>query len=121
MKLIQQYPGLVTAQDAALRLRQQGILTHLSSKNSFVVSGYITGAFKIGLWVVLDEQYFDACEYLRNSEHIVETGLSEAQLQALEAQASEQSFHFFNRIIAFTLMGLLTTISGIVYFNSFIQ
>lgn len=116
MHLIEQYPDLFQAEDAAMRLRNIGILTHISSKNSFVMSGYVTGAFKVGLWAVLDAQYQDACEFLKDEHHEVTTGLPEDELIRLEGSAKKSAFHFFNQFILVSFVAVTAAISILVYF-----
>ena len=98
MKLIAEYIDLMQAEDAALRLRAVGILTHISSRHSFVLSGFVTGTYKVGLWAVLDSQYDDATQYLDNDEHHVTAGLPEEKLVALEQRmqnANSATVHWF--------------------------
>ncbi|MEZ5530134.1 MAG: hypothetical protein R3E57_09465 [Porticoccaceae bacterium] len=103
------------AEDAALRLRQQGILTHISSKNSFVVSGYVTGAFKVGLWAVLDAQYKDACAYLADENHEVTSGLPEEELLKLESASDQHAYRVFNKFLFFTGLFFLALILTVLY------
>lgn len=116
VQLIEQYPDLFQAEDAAMRLRNIGILTHISSINSFVMSGYVTGAFRVGLWVVLDAQHQDACAFLKNPQHEVTTGLPEDELIKLEGLARKSAFHFFNQFILVSFVAVTAAISILVYF-----
>lgn len=103
------------AEDAAMRLRQQGILTHISFKNSFVVSGYVTGAFKVGLWAVLDAQYEDACAYLADENHEITSGLPEEELQQLESASDQHAYTVFNKFLFVTGLTLLALILTVVF------
>ena len=114
MKLIAQYPDLMSAQDASLRLRQQGILTHISSRNSFVASGFLTGAFTVGLWAVLDHQYHDACSYLVDPSHHIASGLAEQEILKLEQHASKHSFNFFNKLIGSFAIILIAIVGSLI-------
>lgn len=116
MQLIEQYADLIQAEDAAMLLRKHGILTHISSKNSFVMSGYVTGAFKVGLWAVLDSQYPDACAFLNDQGHEITTGLSEAELLRLEASGKENAFNLFNKLLCYLGLAVLSVIGVLVYF-----
>lgn len=118
MQLIEQFASLPDAQDAALRLRREGILTHISSLNSYVMSGLFTGAVRIGLWSVLDSQYEDACKVLTDPKHIVTTGLSEDELVLIEKNAKKDSFDFFNKLLWYsglTVLGLIGLASYITF------
>lgn len=115
MKLIAQYHDLMQAEDAALRLRQQGILTHISSKNSFVASGFLTGAFTVGLWTVLDSQHTDACAYLADEHHKVTSGLPEEELLQLEANSDQHAYQVFNNFLFVTGLLVLALILTAVF------
>lgn len=118
MQLIEQYASLPDAQNAAIRLRREGILTHISSLNSYVMSGLFTGAVRVGLWSVLDSQYEDACKLLANPEHIVTTGLSEDELVLIEKNAKKDSYDFFNKLLWYsglTILGLIALLSYVAF------
>lgn len=115
MKLIEKYHGLTEAEDAALKLREHGILTHISSKNSYVMSGYVTGAFTVGLWAVLDEQFEDAKALLENPKHTVTTGKTDDEIAEIE-NASNQSVHqFFNGFLFYGALFFVLTALAIYY------
>lgn len=107
MQLIEQYHDLYDAQDVAMELRRRGILTHISSKHSHNMSGYITGTFRVGLWAVLDSQYKDACAFVLDRNHEITTGLAEKEIQRIEAQAKQSSTRLFSRFINLVLAGLV--------------
>ncbi|MFG6179322.1 putative signal transducing protein [Halomonas sp. THAF12] len=115
MRLIRQYEDVMQAQDAASRLRREGIPTHISSRHSHVASGVVTGALKVGLWILLDSQYHDACAFLEDADHRVTTGLPEEELVRLESAASETSFVSFNRLLWYGGPVILAVIVGLVY------
>ena len=115
MQLIEQYSDLSQAESAANRLRNKGILTHISSKGSYSASRAMTGAFKVGLWAVLDSQYHDACALLINPKHQVTSGLSEEELTQLESQAKEQSVRVFGKLLWRIGFVLLFVIGAIIY------
>ena len=87
MKLLDQYHDISKATELALMLRNEGILTYISSKRSYELGSVRTGVFKVGLWVVLDEQFEDAKKYLKNPNHIIGYKLSEEEMVALESEA----------------------------------
>lgn len=86
MKHLRKYNDLYEAQSAASRLRAFGVLTFVSNEYSRTHS-FITGAFSVDLWVVLDTQYSDAMALLDDEDHIVENPMSEETMLRLEAEA----------------------------------
>lgn len=103
------------AEAAALQLRHRGILTHISAKHSFSTSGYITGAFEVGLWAVLDSQYQDACAYLADENHEITSGLPEEELLQLEAASNQHAYTAFNKVIFFAGLIVLAFILAAVF------
>jgi hypothetical protein len=89
MKLIALYDDIGEANQHSLLLRQSGVLTHVSSSNSYMLSQIKTGALRVGLWAVLDEQITDAKSLLENPNHIVKTALTEEQMLDLERAARQ--------------------------------
>jgi len=71
------------------RLRAKGVLTQLSSKSSKQLGAIATGAVKVGVWAVLNEQVNDAVALVANNKHIVEYALTEEEMLQLESQAKE--------------------------------
>jgi hypothetical protein len=87
MKLLDQFYNLDNANDLVWSLRQQGILTYVSSTKSHQLSSIKTGAFKVGLWVVLDKQFEDAEKYTKDPNHVISLKLSEEEMINLEEEA----------------------------------
>jgi len=89
MKLLAEFENAHEADLAAMRYREKGILTYVSSRhsNSFRV---ITGATQVGLWVVLDDQYSDAVELRKNDSHQPSIRLSEEEMLQLEELGRDQ-------------------------------
>ncbi len=89
MNLLAQYNDVSQAESLQYELRKRGVLTHVSSSNSFRLSSAQTGAVKVGLWAVIDEQYSDSMSYLRDSNHKITTVLTEEQMRQLETEFAE--------------------------------
>ncbi len=89
MNLLAQYIDVSQAEELQYELRKHGVLTHISSSNSFRLGSAQTGAVKVGLWVVLDEQYSDAKSYLSDSNHKIITALTEEQMNRMEHEFEE--------------------------------
>ena len=113
MQLIQQYYSLLDAEYAALALRQEGIITHISSKHSFNMSGYVTGAFKVGLWSVLDGQHQDACDFICDNNHEVTTGISEQEM--VELESSSDMKRIVNQFLIHAIAGLAVFTATLAY------
>ena len=69
MKLVTEFYDLPEAEKISNRMRRAGVMTVVTSKRSYKLSRVKTGALKVGLWVVLDEQYQDAVQLLENHDH----------------------------------------------------
>ena len=98
MKLIRNYHDISDAQQVAEQLRQQGIVTHISSKG---LHGYFRVAIKVGLWAVLDDQYEDAVKYIADPTHQISSGLSQAQIETLQHEVRDSSFAMMNNAIVY--------------------
>ena len=96
MKLIREYTSLTDAEAFAKRLRKKGVLTQISSVNSKQLGAMVTGAVKVGVWVVLDEQADDAASLLNNKRHAVQHLLTEEEMKLLESGAKEQMDNSIN-------------------------
>ena len=88
MKLLAKYSDLNEAKEVSLQLREKGVLTYLSSVNSYRLSRVRTGALKVGLWVVLEKQFQDAKRLLSNPNHKPMYRLSESEMAEIETKAS---------------------------------
>lgn len=88
MKHLQKFDAVFNAQEEARKLRSFGILTYISNEHSRTHS-FITGAFSVDLWVVLDKQYHDAKELLQNEHHVVEEPLSEEEMRKIETESTK--------------------------------
>jgi hypothetical protein len=106
MKLIKEYSSSRHAELDALALGNQGILTHVSSKHSYSLGGFVTGVFSVGLWVVFDQQLYDANMFLEDSSHEVSTGFSPKELEDLNEHSEHHSHSFYNRFLVYALSGL---------------
>jgi hypothetical protein len=118
MKLIDEFESAHDADLASLNYREKGILTQVSSRHSNSLR-MITGATKVGLWVVLDDQYQDAIELRKNRSHRPSTTLSEDEMNQLEvlgkSQLTESSAKMLYAIgygvITVVLAGYILTVS----------
>ena len=115
MKLIQQYDSEVDAKDARDNLRKRGVLTYISSRQSYSLSGVVTGAFKVGLWVIIDNQYQDACNILTKKSFKVRFPLTEEQMLKIEISNKNNAPKAIIRVLFLMLGVLFVVVSGAVY------
>ena len=89
MKLIDQFTSLSDANEICSKLRNAGILAYVSSAQSYMLSRVKTGALKVGLWIILDDQFEDAKELLRNPKYKPKVVLTEQEMIDLEIEAKQ--------------------------------
>ena len=99
MKLLKEFTSISDAEVLVEKLRKKGVLTHISSTNSNQLGGHATGAIKVGVWVVVSEQFNDAVAYLTNHKHMVSNPLSETEMDLIEAKAKEQMNKSINNVL----------------------
>lgn len=100
MKLIAQYQDTVDAERVSARLRRKGILTFVSGRRLQIAGlARYTGAFKIGLWAVLPDQYEDARILLKNRRHEPTVVLSADEMERLERESKANLTAWFRRSI----------------------
>ncbi|MCP4289360.1 MAG: hypothetical protein GY792_33890 [Gammaproteobacteria bacterium] len=90
MKLIEQYSDLLDAERVSKRIRRAGVMTVVTSKRSHNLSRVRTGALKVGLWAVFDDQHLDAIQLLENRKHKPSRVISLEEMAKLENTAKEQ-------------------------------
>ena len=113
MQLIGEYYSISEAEQVQRMLREKGILTHISSARSYNLSGYVTGAFKVGLWSIFDNQYHDACLLLAGDQCIVRHPLTEEQMVELDSVSKRQSPGLILKGLTITLIILSVIIIAI--------
>jgi len=70
MKLVTQFIDPREATEANTRLRQAGVMTEITSLDTHIMSRSKTGALRIGLWVVFEDQFDDAVQLLEDKNHV---------------------------------------------------
>jgi len=90
MKLLKEFTSLSDAEALSERLRKKGVITHVSSTHSKQLGALATGAVKVGVWVVVNEQTHDATALLKNNRHTVATALTEEEMKLLENEGAKQ-------------------------------
>ena len=86
MQLLTQYLDPADASAANQQLRAAGVLCQVRDVDPHVIQPSKSGTRRIGLWVVFDDQFDDAVALLQDPSHQPERPLSEADMQAAEAQ-----------------------------------
>lgn len=89
MKLITKFSSREDAEQASQLLEKNGVAAFISSKRSHQIGGFFTGAFHVGLWAILDEQYQDARQLLLDPNHRVEGMLTQSEI--IEIRSSVRS------------------------------
>ena len=103
MKLIEQYTDLHEAQADAVQLEANGIAVHVSSSDSHSLSKAQTGAYEVGVWAILEEQFEDAKALLNNPDHRVTTGLDDQAMTELKQQYEESSHLAMNDFMGYAV------------------
>ena len=115
MKLIQEFYSEVDAEKARDKLRKRGILTYISSKGSNNLSSIYTGAFKVGLWAVLDNQYHDACKILTKKQCKVRYPLSEDQMVEIEINNKKEAPSIILRALLKFLVFVIVVVGTTIF------
>jgi hypothetical protein len=84
MKLVSQYPDLGEAENDSSLLEFRGIATFISNRRANRLNALPSIAYRVGLWVVLDEQLNDALKLLSNQDHAVSNPLSRSEIIELK-------------------------------------
>lgn len=116
MQLISEYLSKLDAEDARQKLRKRGIFTFVSSARSYSLSSYFTGALKVGLWAVFDNQYNDACRILAGKQCKVRHPLSEDQMVEMEILSKQRSPSLILKGLVAALVVTSIAVLAIVFF-----
>lgn len=115
MKLIAYYVDPAEASGVKSRLRKAGVLTELSNEDPHIVRPSRSGAMRIGLWVVHDDQFGDAVKLLENPDHVPKPVIDVEQMNDTKSSMKERSPASENRlfktlttiILGICLLGLI--------------
>ncbi len=99
MNLLSQLSNINEAEQLSERLREAGIVTHLSGVSSHMLSASRTGTLKIGVWVVLDKQFKDAEILMDNPNHTPAFPLSVDEMKELESNTYENGINSNQKIL----------------------
>ena len=85
MRLVTLYIDPGDAADANSRLRQAGVMTQLSFVDPHNIKPSKSGAERIALSVVFDDQFDDAVRLLKNPRHVPQRKISLAEMNEIES------------------------------------
>lgn len=85
MKLVTLYIDSGDAAEANSRLRQAGVMTRLSVVDPHNIKPSKSGAERIALSVVFDDQFDDAVRLLENPRHVPRRKISIAEMNEIES------------------------------------
>lgn len=88
MKLIRLYVDPGDASEANTRLRKAGVMTEITFVDPHNIKPSKSGAMRIGLSVVYDDQFDDAVQLLENPDHVPKRVISAAEMNELESGGS---------------------------------
>ena len=118
MKLLKEFSELSDAEALAERLRNKGILIHISSVNSHQLSHAASGAINVGVWAVANDQAEDAVALLSNNQHQVSNPVSQEDMKLLEANTKKQFSASSNAFTIKVILGITFVIALMSIFYS---
>lgn len=114
MKLVTEYLTAGEAELAASNLEAAGIATFVSNSDSARIPVATSNAGGVGLWVVVDEQLWDARQLLEDPEHEVQSRLTEAQQQEIRESVGDLGLNGALGLL-FQLLGATILLVFVVY------
>ena len=85
MKLVTLYIDPIDAAEANERLRQAGVMTRITMVDPHNIKPSKSGAERIGLSVVFDDQFDDAVQLLENPHHVPKRIITPAEMNEIES------------------------------------
>jgi len=114
MKLVSNFVFSDDAEQASELLENNGIATFISSKRSTQIPMSRGGASSVGLWVVVDDQQWDAQKLLEDPNHEVERKLSETELIQVRQAVRSRDKVVVLRVL-FTMLGIALIFAIVVF------
>ena len=87
MQLVTQFIDPSDATEANSRLRKAGVMTEITSLDPHIMSRSRTGALRIGLWVVFEDQFDDAVQLLEDPDHVPHRVISLTEMNKIKSTA----------------------------------
>lgn len=91
MKLVTHFVDPGEASKACARLRAAGVMTEVDSVYPHIVRPSKSGALRVGLWVVFDDQFDDALQLLENPDHVPQRIISFDETNNIKSGSDEDS------------------------------
>ena len=92
MQLVTQFIDPSDATAANSRLRKAGVMTEITSLDPHIMSGSRTGALRIGLWVVFEDQFDDAVQLLEDPDHVPHRVISLSEMNTINSTTRDNWF-----------------------------
>ena len=89
MQLVTQFIDPGDATEASTRLREAGVMTEITSLDPHIMSSSRTGALRIGLWVVFEDQFDDAVRLLEDPNHVPQRVISLSEMSKIKSTAKD--------------------------------
>ena len=89
MQLVTQFIDPSDATAANSRLRKAGVMTEINSLDPHIMSGSRTGALRIGLWVVFEDQFDDAVRLLEDPDHVPHRVIPLSEMNRIKSTADD--------------------------------
>jgi hypothetical protein len=114
LKLVTEYLTAGEAELAASNLEAAGIATFVSNSDSARLPIASSNAGGVGLWVVVDDQLWDARQLLEDPEHQVQLRLTEAQQQQIRDSVGDLGINGALGLL-FQLLGATILLAIVVF------
>jgi hypothetical protein len=85
MQLVTQFIDPSDATAANSRLRKAGVMTEINSLDPHIMNASRTGALRIGLWVVFEDQFDDAVRLLEDPDHVPHRVISLSEMSSIKS------------------------------------
>ncbi|AQQ67345.1 hypothetical protein Mag101_06630 [Microbulbifer agarilyticus] len=85
MKLLADFDSIEEAMNLCNYLLDHGVAATVSGVNAFQ-HRVLSGSTRVGVWVVYEEQFNDACQLKKDSNHVVSKKISEQLLNEFKEQ-----------------------------------
>ena len=108
MKLVTQFIDPGDATKANTRLREAGVMTEITSLDPHIMSQSRTGALRIGLWVIFEDQFDDAVQLLEDPTHVPNRVISLSEMNKIKSTAQDSWLKSGQKM----LVNLVTIIFG---------
>jgi len=125
MKLVRDYHYEGDAKALSKKLRSKGILSFIApskaAPNKPMSGLYKQHKFRVGVWVVLENQYSDALGLSKGSRHKVGNPLTEEEMRAIELNIEKLKINKRERYYMMTSYIIVGVIVLVIIYNIFLK